>query len=70
MHTNKCVDILNNYFASVREKIAGQIQSDNELPAKINPAIENIENSYDLNKNNLDNINFKEEDILYRLLKH
>ncbi|KAL4083162.1 hypothetical protein QTP88_028492 [Uroleucon formosanum] len=31
MDTNKCVNAFNNYFYSADEKIAGQIQSDNEM---------------------------------------
>lgn len=42
--TNKCVNIINNYFVSVGEKIAGQIQSDNKISNIINSTINNTEN--------------------------
>jgi len=60
--TNKCVNILNNYFASVGEKIAGQIQSDNEIPNIINSTINNTENRDSFNKDSLHYLNFTEKD--------
>jgi len=59
MDTNKYVNILNNYFSFAGEKIAGQIQSDNEMHGKINSIINIIEN-----RDNLDYLNFTEKDIL------
>lgn len=64
MDTNKCVNILNNYFYSADEKIAGQIQSDNEMHGKINSTINNIEYRDHSNKDNLDYNNSMEKDLL------
>lgn len=60
--TNKCVNILNKYFASVGEKIAGQIQCDNDIPNIINSTTNNTENSF--TNVNLHYLNFTEKDIL------
>jgi len=63
-NTNKCVNIVNNYFASVGEKIAVQIQSDNDIPNIINSTINNTENRDSFNNDNLHYLNFTEKDIL------
>lgn len=62
--TNKCDNILNNYFASVGEKIAGQIQINNDIPNIINSTINNTENRDSFNNDNLHYLNFTEKDIL------
>lgn len=64
MDTNKCVNVFNNYFYSADEKIAGQIQSDNEMHGKINSILNNIENRDHSNKDNLDYKNCMEKDLL------
>jgi len=63
MNTNKCINILNNYFASVGEKI----QSDNEMPDKIN-SILIIPSRDNLNKGNLDHIDIYRSYIYSKLL--